>query len=134
VLAVVAVRARPAAKASLYGTAGGVVFGFQAAVVKGFNHVLHGGLGAIVASPSTYGLIVSSVAGFCLVQISLQTGALAPAVASGNATIPIASAGLGRALFHETPQHASGGTIVSLVSLALLVVGLVSLARGEAAS
>jgi len=130
--AILGARRRPATKAAFYGTASGVVFGFQAAVMNVFVDVVPDGLRAILTSWSTYGLIVSALGGFYLLQAALQIGALAPTIATSNAACPIASVALGRAIFLENPQRTTGGKIVSAVSAVLLVVGLILLARGEA--
>jgi drug/metabolite transporter (DMT)-like permease len=131
--AVFGARCRPATKAALYGTASGVVFGFQAAVMDAFVDVVPDGLHAILTSWSTYGLIASALGGFYLLQTALQIGALAPAIATSNAACPITSVVLGRVIFLENPQRTTGGKIVSAVSAVLLVAGLALLARGEAA-
>jgi len=131
--AILGARRRPATKAAFYGTASGVLFGFQAAVMNVFVDVVPDGLHAILTSWSTYGLIVSALGGFYLLQTALQIGALAPAIATSNAACPITSVVLGRVIFLEHPQRTTGGKIVSAVSAVLLIVGLVLLARGEAA-
>jgi len=131
--AVVGSRRRPATKAALYGAAAGILFGYQAAVMNVFVSVAPDGLGPILASWSTYALIVSALGGFYLLQTALQVGALAPAIATSNAAAPITSVVLGRVVFLENPQRTTGGKLVSAASAALLLVGLVLLARGEAA-
>jgi hypothetical protein len=73
----------------------------------------------------------SSYEGFYLMQVSLQAGALAPAIASSNAANPIASAALARTMYLETPQRTAGWKIASLLALVVLVVGLIWLARGQ---
>jgi hypothetical protein len=50
-----------------------------------------------------------------------------------NAVCPITSVVLGRVVFLETPQRTTGGKIVPVVSLGLLLAGLGLLARGQAA-
>jgi len=131
--AIVGARMRPSAKAAFYGAAAGVLFGFQAAAMNTFVGVVPGGIGAILSSWSTYALILSALGGFYLMQTSLQVGVLAPAIAASNAACPITSVALGRVIFLETPTRTTGGKIVSVVSLVLLVVGLALVARGEAA-
>jgi drug/metabolite transporter (DMT)-like permease len=121
----------PALGAALLGAAGGVVYGYQAAVMKAFVAVAPGGLHAIVTSWSTYALVLSSLVGFWLVQSALQLGALAPANASANAACPIAAVLLGRFVFLETPSRTAGGKIVSVASLVAMLAGIAWLARGE---
>jgi drug/metabolite transporter (DMT)-like permease len=129
--AVLGSRRRPAVRAACFGAAAGVAFGYQAAVMKAFVAVVPNGLDAILRSVSTYGLILSALAGFYLLQTALQAGVLAPAVATTNAASPVTSVLLGRVVFLESPQRTPAGKVASLVSAMLLVLGLVLLARGE---
>jgi drug/metabolite transporter (DMT)-like permease len=130
-LAVLGSHRRPGAKAAFFGTAAGVLFGFQAAVTKVFTQVVPNGLGAILHDWSTYALIVSALVGFYFAQVSLQAGVLAPAVATTNVANPTTSILLGRAVFQEVPARSPGGKVVSLVALALMLAGLVAVSRGE---
>jgi drug/metabolite transporter (DMT)-like permease len=126
---------RPSAqRAALFGTGAGILFGFQAAAMKAFDTVVPGGISALVTSWTSYALLLSALGGFYLLQTSLQAGALAPSVASSNAANPVTSVALGRTMYLETPQRTAGGKVASLVALAVLVVGLIQLARGQAAA
>jgi drug/metabolite transporter (DMT)-like permease len=131
VAAVLGVRRPPAERAALLAAGAGILFGYQAAVMKAFVAVVPHGLDAILSSWTTYGLIASAVGGFYLLQSALQVGVLAPAIATSNATSPVTSVVLGRIVFLETPQRTRGGAIVSACSAALLLVGIVLLARRE---
>lgn len=126
-------RMRPGTRAALYGAAAGVLFGYQAAVMNAFVDVVPDGVGAILSSWTTYALIASALGGFYLLQTALQAGVLAPAIATSSAASPVTSVVLGRVIFLETPQRTTGGKIASAVSAALILAGLVLLARGEAA-
>ena len=121
----------PAEKAALFGATAGILFGFEAAAMKTFDTALSQGFTALLTSWASYALLFSASGGFYLMQVALQAGALAPAIASSNAANPIASAALARTMYLETPQRTAGGKVASLLSLAVLVVGLVWLARGE---
>ena len=94
-VAILGVHRRPAARAAFFGTAAGILFGFQAAVTKVFTQVVPDGLGAILHNWSTYALIVSALVGFYFAQVSLQAGVLAPAVATTNVANPTTSIVLG---------------------------------------
>ena len=124
----------PAQKAALFGTTAGILFGFEAAAMKTFDTAISQGLSAVLTSWSSYALLFSAAGGFYFMQVSLQAGALAPAIASSNAANPIASAALARTMYLETPQRTTGGKVASLLALAVLVVGLLWLARGQAAA
>ena len=133
VAALVGARSRPVTKAALFGTAAGVLFGLQAAVMNSFVEVVPDGLHAILTSWSTYGLIATALAAFYFMQAALQVGALAPAIATSNAASPITSVILGRIVFLQRPERTSGGKIVSVLSAILLLAGIAMLSRGEAA-
>jgi drug/metabolite transporter (DMT)-like permease len=122
----------PAQKAALFGTAAGILFGFEAAAMKTFDTAVSGGLPDVLTSWSSYALLFSAAGGFYFMQVALQAGALAPAIASSNAANPIASAALARTMYLEVPQRTAGGKVASLVALAVLVIGLIWLARGQA--
>lgn len=125
---------RPAAeKAALFGASAGILFGFEAAAMKTFDSAISSGFTSVLTSWSSYALLFSAAGGFYLMQVSLQAGALAPAIASSNAANPIASAALARTMYLETPQRTAGGKVASLLSLLVLVIGLIWLARGQAA-
>jgi drug/metabolite transporter (DMT)-like permease len=126
---------RPAAeKAALFGAAAGILFGFQAAAMKAFDTVVPGGISEMVTSWSSYALLFSALGGFYLMQTSLQAGALAPSIASSNAATPATTTVLGRLMYLETPQRTAGGKVASLAALGAVVVGLIWLARGQAAT
>src|SRR5262245_27670717 len=124
----------PAQKAALFGTTAGILFGFEAAAMKTFDAAVSDGLTAVLTSWSSYALLFAAVGGFYFIQVSLQAGALAPEIASSNAANPIASAALARTMYLETPQRTFNGKVASLVALVVLVVGLLWLARGQAAA
>jgi drug/metabolite transporter (DMT)-like permease len=133
-LAIVARSAPPAQRAAFLAAAAGALFGFQAAVTKVFVDVVGDGLGAILSSWATYGLIVSAVLGFFLMQLSLQAGVLAATVASSNAATTLTSLSLGRFVFLETPSRTAGGKVASLAAIAVAFAGLIAMARGGAAA
>jgi drug/metabolite transporter (DMT)-like permease len=124
-------RRRGAVSAALFATAAGLGFAFQAAVTKVFVTLIGSGLGAILASWTTYALIVSALAGFALQQSALKTGFLAPAMAASNATTLVVSVLLGVTVFGETLSNGQGRLLPAVIGLALAVVGVMVLARPE---
>jgi drug/metabolite transporter (DMT)-like permease len=116
-------------QAMLYGCAAGVAFGLQAAITKVFTNKIGDGLSAVLGSWEIYVLIATALAGFALQQSALKTGALAPAIASANAMTLLSSIALGLTVFGES-LHSSGGLLLAvIVGLALILVGVVVLAR-----
>ena len=127
-LARVARRRRGGVAAAVFATAAGLGFAFQAAVTKVFVTELGNGVAGLLASWTTYVLILSALAGFVLQQSALKTGFLAPAMAASNATTLVASVVLGVVIFEESLEGAGGRLVVAILGLVLAAVGVVLLA------
>ncbi len=132
-LVVAGLRRRAGVKAALFGTAAGVLFGLTAALTKATVDRFDDGFVAVVADWHLYALAVVSVVGLYLSQVSLQTGALAPAIATTMAFDPIASLLLGMLLLDEQLHESSTGVAGALAALAVTLVGLVALASAKQA-
>jgi hypothetical protein len=122
---------RPALRAGLLGTAGGILFGLAAALTKTTVSLLGDGVGAVLADWHLYALVVVSAAAFWLEQAALQTGALAVAVATTMAFDPLSSLAFGIVLFDEAVHESALGYAVSGLSLAVALAGLLVLARAK---
>ena len=121
------------AKALTYGGAAGLGYGLQAAVTKTFVGEIGGGALGLLASWSTYVLIVSAVTGFALQQSSLKTGVLAPAMASANSVTLFSSVILGMAVYGETiSKTGTGHSGAAVVGLLVAIVGIALLAGSDA--
>jgi drug/metabolite transporter (DMT)-like permease len=118
-------------RAGLLGTAGGILFGLSAALTKTTVSRLDDGIGAVLGDWHVYALVVVSVAAFWLEQAALQTGALAPAVATTMAFDPLSSLVFGIALFDEALHESALGYAFSSLALAAALAGLVVLARAK---
>jgi drug/metabolite transporter (DMT)-like permease len=122
-----------AAKALTYGAAAGLGYGLQAAVTKTFVTEIGGGALGLVASWSTYVLIVSAVTGFALQQSSLKTGVLAPAMASANSVTLFSSVVLGMAVYGETlSKSGTSHSSAAVIGLLVAIVGIALLAGSDA--
>jgi drug/metabolite transporter (DMT)-like permease len=121
-------------RAALLGTATGVLFALSAALTKVVADEFDDGLFAIFADWHLYALIVVGYASMTLNQLALNTGSLAPAVATSLAFDPIASVVLGVVLLdeslHTTPLEAVG----TALALAAALVGMAILARSQSQS
>jgi drug/metabolite transporter (DMT)-like permease len=124
---------RPNLRGALLGTAGGILFGFAAALTKTVVSHFDDGFVAIVTDWHLYAMIVISVAAFWLEQAALQTGALAAAVATTMAFDALSSLVFGIVLFDEALHESAVGTAISGLSLAVALFGLVLLARAKEA-
>jgi drug/metabolite transporter (DMT)-like permease len=126
---------RPALRAGLLGTSGGILFGLSAAFTKSTVAILaEDGVLAVFTDWHVYALVVSAVVAFWLEQAALQTGALAAAVATTMAFDPLSSLVFGIFLFDEALHDSVFGYCVSALALLIMLAGLVVLARAKGAS
>lgn len=130
-LARLAFQRRGAVAATLFATAAGLSYAFQAAVTKVFMSQLGNGVAALLLSWTTYALIISALTGFALLQSALKTGFLAPAMAASNASTLLASVLLGVTLFQESLSNGQGRLLPALIGLTLAVFGVILLASPE---
>ena len=128
VLVIAAAGRPPALRAALLGTATGLLFGLSAALTKATVERLDDGLLAVVGDWHLYALIVVGYASLTLAQASLQTGALAPAIATQMVLDPVTSLVLGVFAFDERLHETTAGAVASLAALAVMLGGLVALA------
>jgi len=123
-------RRSPGIRATLLGIAGGMILGgLVAALTKATVDRFDDGLGAIFGDWHVYALAGTAVAGFLLVQASLQTGALAPAMTSETVLEALAGVAVGIFVLNERIDQSPAETVVSLLGLALMVAGLLALSR-----
>ena len=102
-------------------------------MTKTFVSEIGGGALGLLASWSTYVLIVSAVTGFALQQSSLKTGVLAPAMASANSVTLFSSVILGMAVYGETiSKSGTGHSGAAVVGLLIAIVGIALLAGSDA--
>jgi drug/metabolite transporter (DMT)-like permease len=127
VLSAVGFGRRPGLKAALLGTAAGILFGLVAALTKATVDRLDDGIVAFLFDWHLYALIGLTIPAFWLTQASLQTGALAPAIATSMAFDPVASLLLGLLLFDERLTHSPVRRVILGVSLLIALAGLVVL-------
>jgi drug/metabolite transporter (DMT)-like permease len=121
-------RAGPAGKATLFGIATGVLFGLSAALTKAVVERLDDGVLAVAGDWQLYALIVVGWVSMTLSQASLQTGRLAPAMATQMVLDPITSVLLGTLAFDERIHTSPAGLAGSLAAIAVMLGGLVVLA------
>jgi drug/metabolite transporter (DMT)-like permease len=129
-MAIVTLSARgrsPAVVAGLLGTAAGLAFGYQAALVKLFANQIDQGLVAILQRWSTYVLIVLAVGGGALQQASLKTGVLAPAMATVNVATLLMSVVVGIWVFEERVKAGGGALVWDVLALGVTAAGVVML-------
>jgi drug/metabolite transporter (DMT)-like permease len=130
-LAALAVRAPPARKAALLGSAAGVLFGLSAALIKATVERLDSGVVHMVADWHLWALIIVGYVSMALAQRSLQVGRLAPAVATQTAFDPITSLALGVFAFDETIHETPLGVAGALAAIAVMLAGVLVLATSR---
>ena len=126
-------RARPALKAALLGTAAGVLFGVSAALTKATVDQLDDGVLALVLDWHVYALLAVGYVSMTLSVASLQTGVLAPAIATASIFDPITSVVLGTTLLEESLHEDGLGVALSVLALVVMFGGLIELARSQGA-
>jgi drug/metabolite transporter (DMT)-like permease len=130
-LVLAARHAGPAPRAALLGIGTGLLFGLSAALTKAVGDQFADDVLTIFVHWQLYALAIVGYASMTLSQLSLQTGMLAPAVATSMAFDPIASVILGTTLLQESLHASTGGAVVALASLAAALGGLAVLARTQ---
>jgi len=121
----------PSRRAALLGTATGILFALSAALTKVVADQIGEGVFEIFLSWHLYALAVVGYASMTLNQLALNTGSLAPAVATSLAFDPITSVVLGVTLLeeslHTTPLEGVGTALALVAALA----GMALLARSQ---
>jgi drug/metabolite transporter (DMT)-like permease len=118
-------------RAASLGIATGILFALSAALTKVVVDDLDDGILEMFVGWHLYALIVVGYASMTLNQLALNTGALAPAVATSMAFDPIVSVVLGVTLLDESlntsPLEAAG----TAIALAAALIGMAILARSQ---
>jgi drug/metabolite transporter (DMT)-like permease len=121
----------PARRAALLGTAAGILFGLTAGLTKATVEQLDDGVLTIFENWQLYALLVVGWISLTLGQRSLQTGALAPAMATQMSLDPITSVVLGTLAFEETIHETALTAVLALAAFAVMIAGLVVLALSQ---
>lgn len=126
---IVAARGRsPTHRAALMGTAAGILFALAAALTKTTVDQLDDGVLAVFEHWQVYALVAVGWVSMTISQRSLQTGALAPAVATQMAFDPIVSVALGVLAFEESIHETSATAVLALIAFGVMIAGMVVLA------
>jgi drug/metabolite transporter (DMT)-like permease len=123
------------AKAAVYGTVAGCLYGVSAVLMKPVTEQLHAdGAVAVLENWQLWVLAVTGIVGFYLQQISLAAGRLATSVATTSVANPVVSVFLGALVLQERldktpPWHA----VVAVGALAFALLGAVIIASATEA-
>ncbi len=118
-------------RAAFLGIATGILFALSAALTKAVVDELDDGVLTIFTTWHLYALVVVGYASMTLNQLALNTGALAPAVATSMAFDPIVSVVLGITLLEETLDTGPLDIAATVLALAAAAVGMAVLARQQ---
>jgi drug/metabolite transporter (DMT)-like permease len=118
-------------RAAALGTATGVLFALSAALTKVAADQVDDGLFEVFVHWHLYALIVVGYASMTLNQLALNTGALAPAVATALAFDPITSVIIGVTLLNESLHTSPAGIAGTVLALAAALVGMALLSRSQ---
>jgi drug/metabolite transporter (DMT)-like permease len=119
-------------RAAMLGIATGVLFALSAALTKAVVDELDDGVFTIFTTWHLYGLAVIGYGSMTLNQMALDTGALAPAVATSMAFDPIVSVVLGITLLQEKLNVGFGDIVATVLALIAAGAGMAILSRQEA--
>ena len=118
-------------RATLLAAAAGLVYGVTAALSKALAHLLHVGVGHVVASWELYALIAGGVIGMLLASSAFQAGALDASLPVVTVVDPVASILIGALILGESVTTGPLPTTLELLGLALVIVGVVALSKAE---
>lgn len=118
-------------RAAMLGTATGILFALSAALTKVVADQFDEELFEVFLHWHLYALIVVGYASMTLNQLALNTGALAPAVATALAFDPIASVVIGVTLLHESLHTTTLQIAGTVIALAAALTGMAILARSQ---
>ncbi|MFP6638602.1 MAG: DMT family transporter, partial [Myxococcota bacterium] len=132
-------RQQGSARSALYGTAAGLCWGFMIVLMKVVTHRLGEGSGwseiaTMFGHFSFYGLIVTAIFGFLLLQKAFQAGSLSHALVSYTVVEIVLAVLLGITLFGEKPHSTAASLTLTSIASLLMLVGIVFLARARGAA
>jgi drug/metabolite transporter (DMT)-like permease len=130
-LVIAGFRTRKGVKAALIGTAAGVILGFVAPLTKATVTRFDDGIVPVVADWHLWALLAANLVGFALVQISLQTGALAPSLSSTMVFETLVGVLMGITILDENLHENHLELGITAASLACVLGGVVVLATSK---
>jgi drug/metabolite transporter (DMT)-like permease len=131
ILILLARHGSPPRRSALLGISAGILFALSAALTKAVVDELDGGILDVIGSWHLYALGIVGYVSMTINQMALDTGALAPAVATSTAFDPIASVVLGLTLFDESLHATTLGAVATLIALVAALAGMAILARSQ---
>ncbi len=128
------IRGNPRRRAFFLGVVGGVLFGLVAGLLKlTLQELQDGGVGAMLASWSTYALLLAGAGGVLTNQRAYRTAGLSASMPALNIVNGLTSLAFGFTVFSEVPRHSPLFLLVEVLALGCMAVGLWLLVRLEEA-
>jgi drug/metabolite transporter (DMT)-like permease len=123
-------RGGSAAKAGVYGTIAGILYGVSATLMKPVVEELHtDGFASVLEGWELWVMAIGGLGGFYVQQISLATGKLVTSVATVSVANPVVSVLLGVLVLQERlDQPPAWHAVVAVGGLALALLGAVVIA------
>jgi drug/metabolite transporter (DMT)-like permease len=121
----------PGVKASLLGSAAGILFALSAVLTKAVADQFDDGILDIFVHWQLYALIAVGWVSMTLSSAALATGALAPAAATQMSLDPVVSVALGVFAFDESLHDSAAGVVVALAGFAVMIAGLILLSGSQ---
>jgi len=125
-------RLRGAGRAVSLAAAAGIVLGLNAVITKAAATRFSHGIGEGVSSWETYAVAVCGLGGLLLMQSAFQAGEIEWSLPTLTVTNPVLSIVVGLTLLNETVAAHGPALVLLVLSLAVMVWGVVSLARSPA--
>lgn len=116
-------------RAAAYGAASAMLFAYNAALTKATTSLITQGWGHVFIHWEPYGIAVTGLAGFFLLQNALHAGPIAASRATLVTCNPLASIAIGAGVFGERLRAGSGPVAAEALALLLLCAGAVLLAQ-----
>ena len=123
-LALFANRGGSSAKAAVYGTIAGILYGLSATLMKPVVETWHADGAAVFGDWELWAMVIAAVLGFVMQQISLSSGQLVASVTTVSVANPIVSVMLGVLILQERLDD----VLAAAVGLALALFGAVVIA------
>ena len=125
-------KSRLSVRAGAYGTVAGVLSGLAATLTKPTLELLHsGGVSGVLGGWTVYVLGIAGLLGVLLQQVALQTGKLAPAVATGSVSNPLVGVLLGIVLLQERLAPPTWHKAVAFAALGCALAAAVAISLAE---
>ncbi len=120
----------PRRKAFFLGVVGGVLFGLVAGMLKlSLQELDAGGLGAMLTTWPTYGLLLAGAGGVLTNQRAYRTAGLSASMPVLNIVNGLTSLAIGFTVFSEVPRHTPFFLVVEAAALGCMAIGLWMLVR-----